>query len=193
MRTLHSNARPFVAETFTVNYAASVVLEVRQDASSSAEPVVRFTFKNGTEDSFHTYPMRFAGWDGTANANADVPLSTFVNAFTPAGVNTTLEWCNVCGQTQERGCAALFAGNGTASVAALGGHHERISPVGAGFLGAGLTVAVFGLVAAVLVFLGLLTVGRKGRKATKGKQNDHVELSSAVRCRVSVMPEGEGS
>ena len=115
-----------------------------------------------------------------------------IPAFAPAGVNTTLEWCNVCGQTQERGCAALFAGNGTGSVAALGGHHERISPVGAGFLGAGLTVAVFGLVAAVLVFLGLLTVGRKGEKGTRGKQgqkNDHVELSSAVCWRIWVIPD----
>ncbi|EJF61011.1 phosphoglycerate mutase-like protein [Dichomitus squalens LYAD-421 SS1] len=170
-----------------VNYAASVVLEVRQPASGSGSaPVIRFMFKNGTDDAYRAYPMRFPGWDGTgANAGADVPLATFVGAFAPAGVNTTLEWCNVCGQTQERGCAALFAGNGTGGVA-LGGHHDRISPVGAGFLGAGLAVAVFGLAVAALVFLGLLTVGRRGKgrsgrvSGRAAEKKDHVELGSAA-------------
>ncbi|KAI0754618.1 phosphoglycerate mutase-like protein [Daedaleopsis nitida] len=160
-----------------VNYAGSVVLEIRQPASSS-EPVVRFNFKNGTDDSaFHSYPMQFPGWD--ASAGQDVPVSTFVRAFQPVGINTTLQWCNACAQTQARGCAALYAGNGTVSVAAAS--HDRISPVGAGFLGAGLTIAVFGAVFAVLAFLGLLAVGKKARGAARPKfsQNGRVGLHSS--------------
>ena len=159
-----------------VNYAASVILEVRQPSTSSS-PVVRFTFKNGTDNAtYSAFPMRFAGWDGSSSGN-DAPLSTFVQAFAPAGINTTLQWCNACAQTQARGCAALYAGNGTGSTVSVGAHHERISPVGAGFLGAGLTVAVFGIVAAVLVFAGLLTVGRgvggrkKGKKEREGSNS----------------------
>ncbi|KAI0671089.1 phosphoglycerate mutase-like protein [Trametes maxima] len=159
-----------------VNYAASVVLEIHQPASAT-EPVLRFTFKNGTDDAaFRTYPMRFAGWDGSADT--DVPLSTFVRAFEPAAVNTTLQWCNVCGQTQARGCAALLSG-ATVRVDKFGGD---ISPVGAGFLGAGLTIAVLGAALGVLLFLGLLTFGKGKRAPSKGRfgKRDHVELQSAT-------------
>ncbi|KAI0330803.1 phosphoglycerate mutase-like protein [Cubamyces sp. BRFM 1775] len=158
-----------------VNYAAAVVLEVRQSASSS-EPVLRFNFKNGTDDaSFRTYPMSFAGWDGSADT--DVPISTFINAFQSAAVNTTLDWCHVCGQTQARGCAALLGAASTSVQAAT--HHDKISPVGAGFLGAGLTVAVFGAAFAVLLFLGYLTFG-KGKRTTSRVKNDHLELHSST-------------
>lgn len=91
-----------------MNYAAAVVLEVRTSPSSS-EPFLRFQFKNGTDDTeLHTYPLSFPGWDGTT-AGTDVPLSTFVSAFQPVGINTTLEWCNACGQTTERGCDIALA------------------------------------------------------------------------------------
>ncbi|KZT67117.1 phosphoglycerate mutase-like protein [Daedalea quercina L-15889] len=91
-----------------VNYAAAVVLEVRT-SSSSSEPFLRFQFKNGTDDTeLHSYPLLFPGWNGTASGT-DVPLSTFISAFQPAGINTTLEWCNACGQTTERGCDVALA------------------------------------------------------------------------------------
>ena len=41
--------------------------------------------------------------------------------------------------------------------------HQPISPVGAGFLGAGLTIFVFIVMLGVLAFLGLLTFGRRPR------------------------------
>ena len=148
---------------------------------------MRFTFKNGTDDAtYRPYPMRFTGWDGSSN---DVPLSTFLQAFTPAGINTTLQWCNACGQTQLRGCAALYAGNGTVGASAVAAHHERISPVGAGFLGAGLTVAVFGIVAAVLVFLGLLTFGTGKRRAGKKEREGS---NSSVRVFLHAYPRRSG-
>ncbi len=172
-----------------MNYAAAVVLEVRQPASS-VEPVIRFNFKNGTDDEdFREYPMSIPGWarfpvSGEGSAGPDVPLSTFISAFQPAGINTTLQWCNVCAQTEARGCAALFAGNGTET----SGHtirvnvHDAISPVGAGFLGAGLTIVVYGLGLAILAYLGLLTFGKRARTASRQKYgtNDHTELHSSV-------------
>ncbi|KAL7279753.1 hypothetical protein ACG7TL_006160 [Trametes sanguinea] len=160
-----------------VNYAAAVVLEVRQ-SSSSSEPVLRFTFKNGTDDStFRTYSMSFPGWDGSVDT--DVPISTFINAFQPTAVNTTLDWCHVCGQTQARGCAALL---GAATSAPAVAHHDRISPVGAGFLGAGLTVAVFGAAFAVLLFLGYLTFGKSKGAVSRARiaKHGHLELQSAA-------------
>lgn len=91
----------------TVDYAAAVVLEVRT-SPSSPEPFLRLQFKNGTDDAeLHTYPLSFPGWDGTSGT--DVPLSTFIAAFQPVGINTTLEWCNACGQTTARGCDVALA------------------------------------------------------------------------------------
>ncbi|KAK0228724.1 histidine phosphatase superfamily [Armillaria fumosa] len=146
-----------------VNYAAAVALEIR-NSSSSGEPVLRFNFKNGTDDNgFTTYNI--------LNSTGDVPLSTFVNYLSPAAVNTTADWCKVCGNTEDRGCGALALAASEASAAAR--VNQRISPVGAGFLGAGLTLAVCLAMLGVLIFLGFLTVG-KGRSRQK-KTNDITE------------------
>ncbi|TCD62095.1 hypothetical protein EIP91_007470 [Steccherinum ochraceum] len=144
----------------TVNYAAGLVFEVRQPAGSS-EPVIRFTFKNGTDDAdFIAHNMSIPGFDGTTNG--DTPLSKFLAAFEPVAVNTTLQWCNVCNQTSARGCASLL---NPVSVGATA-HHDRISPVGAGFLGAGLTIVVLSGLIGLLLAVGLLSFGKKRRTGT---------------------------
>lgn len=146
---------------FTVNYAAAWALEIRQPTDGS-EPVIRVQFKNGTDDNvFRTLNMSIPGSPDTG----DVPVSTFINVFEPAAVNTTLQWCHVCNQTSDRGCAALLsaAGNTTSTTSS---HHDRISPVGAGFLGAGLTLAVMLMALAAAGFLGFLAFGRRGRRTS---------------------------
>lgn len=169
----------------TVDYAGSTVFELRQPSGSS-EPVVRLMFKNGTAStSYSAVNMSFTGWDGTASG-PDVPLSTFMAAFAPAAVNSTLEWCELCGTADERGCATALA----AAQETAGGSHggSKISRVGAGFLGAGLTAAVFLMALGVLAFLGVLTVGgRRYRKrhVSQSKENirghgGDVELHSEV-------------
>ncbi|KAJ7593527.1 histidine phosphatase superfamily [Mycena floridula] len=144
-----------------VDYAAAVALEVR---NSTSGPVVRFTFKNGTnDDTFKTYNF--------LNASGDVPLSTFVNYLSPPAINTTAQWCTACGNTQDRGCGAIAAAAAAASKANTAVKvHDRISPVGAGFLGAGLAVFVFLAMFAVLAFLGILQIGRArtGRRKSAG-------------------------
>ncbi|KAK0210935.1 histidine phosphatase superfamily [Desarmillaria ectypa] len=146
-----------------VNYAGVLALEIR-NSSTSGEPVLRFNFKNGTDDDgFKTYNI--------LNSTGDIPLSTFVNYLSPAAINTTADWCTVCRNTEDRGCGALALAASEASAAAR--VNQRISPVGAGFLGAGLTLAVCLAMLGVLVFLGFLTVG-KGRSRQK-KTNDVAE------------------
>jgi prostatic aicd phosphatase len=160
-----------------VNYAAAVALEIRQPSGSS-EPVLRFQFKNGTDDAgFRTYDMQLPGMA----APGDVPLSTFLSVMEPAAVNTTLQWCQVCGQTSDRGCGALLAGansSGSSSAPSVAAHHDKISPVGAGFLGAGLTAAVIGMLLAALVFTGFVSFGRRARKTSSSQRG----LQSPVRC-----------
>ena len=103
-------------------------------------------------------------------------------------VNGTAEWCSACGNTQDRGCAALTLAAQQAHSAAL----SPISLVGAGFLGAGVTIAVFCLALGALALLGFLTFRRsriKGRRFTD--DDDQVgcaEYSPFSCCSYQVAP-----
>jgi len=137
-----------------VDFAAALALEVRQP-KSGGEPVIRFNFKNGTDSEFKQYNM----W----GHDSDVPISQFINTLAPVAVNSTNQWCNVCGNTQDRGCAALQL----AKAQGYANAKPSISSVGAGFIGAGATIGVFSLVFAALFFLGFLAFSRRrGRKAS---------------------------
>jgi len=138
-----------------VNYAAAVALEVRQPPSGA--PVLRFNFQNGSDSQFQTYNL--------LGRSGDIPLSTFINTLSPVGINTTAEWCTVCANTQDRGCGAIAAA--AAAAQAQYQKHQPISPVGAGFLGAGVTLAVVAAMLAVLAFLGLLGFGRRHMRVGK--------------------------
>ncbi|GJE91913.1 hypothetical protein PsYK624_080650 [Phanerochaete sordida] len=163
-----------------VNYAAAVAFEIRQTGNDA--PFVRFNFKNGTDDDgFKVYNMQLPGMAQPG----DVPLSTFLSTLEPVAINTTLQWCNACGQATDRGCAALLNASSTTAVAPA--HHDRISPVGAGFLGAGLTFAVYSMLLAALAFLGLLAFGKRvhrsgserGLNSPQGGSINHEKTASA--------------
>ena len=139
---------------------------------------MRFRFKNGTDDAgFKTYPMLLPGMPEPG----DVPLSTFLRVLEPVAVNTTLEWCKACNNTVDRGCAALFAcdGSGSSVPVIAAAHYEQTSPIGAGFPGVGLAAAVLLTVLAALFFSGFVTIGRP--RKTSGSQRD---LQSSVRVLV---------
>ncbi|KIK90471.1 hypothetical protein PAXRUDRAFT_151872 [Paxillus rubicundulus Ve08.2h10] len=142
-----------------VDYASAVAFEVRQP-TSGGEPVIRFNFKNGTDSEFTTY--NFLG------RTEDAPLSAFIDAVAPVAVNTTANWCSVCQNSQDRGCGALTLAAQQAHSAAL----SPISPVGAGFLGAGLTLVIVALSLGTLAFLGLLTLGKVSKRRYKGSGED---------------------
>jgi len=148
-----------------VNYAAAVAFEVRKSDSGN-EPVIRFNFKNGTDDSFKKY--------GFLGSTDDVPLSKFVNALKPVAFNDLPTWCKVCNNQKDRGCATLTSNS--SQIATNTGRHA-IGAVGAGFLGAGLTLVVMLAMLAVLSFLGLMTLGRRKAKTNKiqGYDTDSIE------------------
>ncbi|KAH7870356.1 histidine phosphatase superfamily [Lentinula edodes] len=152
--------------TGLVNYAASVSIEVRQP-SSGGEPVLRLQFKNGTEEDAQTTFNWF-------NTSGDIPVSTFTNYLAPVAINSTADWCTVCSNTQDRGCGAISA---AASQAAIADQvHQPISPVGAGFLGAGLALFVALCMLGTLFFIGVLSLGqRKGR--TRHNQRSSTQSS----------------
>ncbi|KAF9783326.1 phosphoglycerate mutase-like protein [Thelephora terrestris] len=148
-----------------VDFAASVALEVR--TSPSTGPFIRFNFKNGTNDlSYNTYGIM-------GSASGDVPIQTFIDTLSPIAIENLPQWCNLCGNNFSRGCQYLQEGNVNADTKGLrwGG---SVSPVGAGFLGAGLTVFVVGISVMVGIALGVLRVGkarpvRRGSKASSGE------------------------
>jgi len=145
-----------------VNYAAAVALEVRQP-TSGGQPVLRFSFKNATDDAnFKTYKF-------LNPSDIDVPLSHFINAMAPLGINSTSEWCARCKNAQDRGCAAI------SDAAASNIHHQPIGPVGAGFLGAGLTFAVTLAMLGSLLFLGVLTLRKRRLKTKTLNENESIE------------------
>lgn len=94
-------------------------------------------------------------------------------------MNSTAEWCTVCQNTQDRGCGAIAA----AAAQARADSRDRISPVGAGFLGAGVTLAVITIMFGMLAFLGILTLG-KGRRHKK-KHGSDVSASDCIYRRAS--------
>ena len=135
-----------------VNYCGSIAFEVR--TSPSTGPFVRFNFKNGTDDvTYNTYGIM-------GSSSGDVPVQTFLNNLNPLAVSTLPEWCTICETTNTRGCQFLQASNVSVGAERLrwGGN---VSPVGAGFLGAGLTVVVVGILATVGILWGILRVGRR--------------------------------
>ncbi|KAF9220493.1 phosphoglycerate mutase-like protein [Gyrodon lividus] len=149
-----------------VDYASAVAFEVRQPTSGGG-PVIRFNFKNGTDADFTTYNF--------LSRTGDVPLSAFIDAVAPSAVNTTADWCSICQNSQDRGCGAL-------TLAAQQGRSAALSPislVGAGFLGAGLTIVVVALSFAALVFLGLLSLGKVSKRRHGRGEDDEVELQKS--------------
>jgi len=94
------------------------------------------------------------------SSSGDVPVQTFIDNLAPLGVETLPEWCTLCGNNNSRGCQFLQVENVNLGSQGLrwGGN---VSPVGAGFLGAGLVVVVVGILAMVGVMLGVLRVGKR--------------------------------
>lgn len=147
-----------------VDYAAAVALEVRQPPSG--KPVLRFKFKNGTDSELKSYPFF-----GSA---ADVPLEDFVNYIEPLGIESLSKWCTLCNNKEDRGCDVL----NIAATSAVAQSRPAIGSVGAGFLGAGLMLALALAMFGVLLFLGVLTVGpgrSKRKRSTRESEIDTVE------------------
>ncbi|CAE6456962.1 unnamed protein product [Rhizoctonia solani] len=136
-----------------VNYASAVTLELRQPTSGGS-PFVRLNFKNGsTEAEFTTYNM--------FGANQDTPLNEFTSRLTPYAINDLNDWCTTCSNWEDRKCNLVAAAN----TSTFAWQKNAVSPVGAGFIGAGVTIAVFLAALAVMAFMGLLTFGRRKERS----------------------------
>lgn len=82
-------------------------------------------------------------------------------------METTADWCKVCDNNKDRGCGALHLATTT------GAHDARpkVSSIGAGFIGAGVTIALALAIIGLLVSLGVIGLG-KARRSRKGAKVD---------------------
>ncbi|KAF8073645.1 histidine phosphatase superfamily [Lyophyllum atratum] len=145
-----------------VDYASAIALEVLQP--SSGEPILRLKFKNGTDPEFRKLNL--------LGSDADVPLQDFINFAQPLGVDSLNEWCTLCNNQKDRGCNTL----NLAATSAVAQSRPRIGSVGAGFLGAGLTLAFALAMFGVLLFLGFLTVGAGRKRRTRSTRGSEVSM-----------------
>lgn len=138
-----------------VNYAGSITFEVRSEGGA---PYVRFNFKNGTDDAVYTPYALFGGL-------GDVSLAEFNSHLQPYALRTLSSWCSTCGNNSTRGCDLVTAANissiGNGSNART---HQPVSPVGAGFIGAGVTLALALAIMALALTTGL--IGFRSRRGT---------------------------
>lgn len=165
------------------NYAGNMVFEMYSDANNASFPAnpnddlkVRFMMRNGSDAGtpLTNYPL----W---GEGNLNVTYGTFVNKMSNLAVKTPASWCAKCGSLQTF-CAAAnvtAANSGDASAAGSTGSGNAssgstgLSNAAAGGIGAGVTLAVVGLLAG----LAFLLFGRK-RKATAAAPVAHERKGS---------------
>ncbi|GAC96139.1 hypothetical protein PHSY_003719 [Pseudozyma hubeiensis SY62] len=143
-----------------VDYASAMVFEVHQDDS------LQVYFRNGSYGDLQAHDVRASS----------ISVSTFLEDYDAIKLNSLADWCNACGETTARGCAALNALNGTGSggkysdVTSTTGKHQ-VSPVVAGVIGALVSLAVALVLVAGLAYLTGVTVVKRGKKSNPRRQH----------------------
>lgn len=105
---------------------------------------------------------------------ADVSLSVFKSNLQRAAINSTSDWCIVCANGADRGCGtcenpALASAAAAAIAEENGSGNGKLTLVEAGVIGAAVTAATFIALFAALVFLGIISVGRKSTRGAGNK------------------------
>ncbi|KAI9281682.1 histidine phosphatase superfamily [Umbelopsis sp. AD052] len=129
-------------------FGSTLVFEVSTQAAESvqfSDYTVRMLYKNGTDQGSALVPYGLFGLN-----SGGMPLDQFMENIGARSVNNLTAWCSQCGNNFSRGCQNLV----TTSCPS-----DRVSPVGAGFIG-----AVVGLVAASIGALLFIMSRRRGAR-----------------------------
>ncbi|SNX83058.1 uncharacterized protein MEPE_01764 [Melanopsichium pennsylvanicum] len=144
-----------------VDYASAMVFEIHQDNS------MQVYFRNGSYGTLDQYAVL---------DQQSMSVDSFLQHYDSVKLESLADWCNACGETTARGCAALNALNGTGSggkysdVTSTTGKHQ-VSPVVAGVIGALVSLAFALVVIGVLAYLTGLTVVKRGKTSYAKRQN----------------------
>jgi len=145
------------------DYASTMVFELRQAVGVSSENTffVRFGFRNGSDAGtpLNTFPLF-----GRTQIEADIPWNQFVSAMTMQSVSSQADWCHACVNSNQTFCAAYPVNQSTPAAGGTIGSSGGLSLVGAGAIGAAVTIAV---IAAIEGVLTLLWVAKKRRASNR--------------------------
>ncbi|KAG8970355.1 hypothetical protein FRC03_009628 [Tulasnella sp. 419] len=184
--------------TSVVDFTGSAVFEIRRPRSPavSTDFHIRMVFKNGTEDKdFIPYPM----FDRQAG-DFDVPLAEFrarlevrrPSTFTKCerreadifcqqkyGIRDTADWCDACATYSDRGCDVIrLAEQARQRPQCLAAGRDSLSPLAAGFIGVGATLAFIGFVLGLMTAFGM--VNWFGRKRPTSMRRRSTSVSQMV-------------
>lgn len=144
------------------SYVFELVAMIPDSASfvnfpNTSDMYVRFFFQNGTGpyDRFQEYALF-----GNSPSNSLIPYNEFVREMAGFSLSGVREWCKTCGSY------SVFCPAYTNSSPLGGGSTQRrgLSPVVAGVIGALVSLAVAGIVFALLMLLAGFRVRREGGK-----------------------------
>jgi prostatic aicd phosphatase len=149
------------------NYAASMAFELSSDSETfptnpQEDLMVTFLFRNGSDLDLEPYAL--FGQD-----QVTLPYGRFVEELSSRAVTSLPQWCAMCGSTADF-CVAANAtttessgsvSTGGPSSSSSGSGGSGLSNAAAGGIGAGVTLAVVGILA------GLLCMAMRRRKAAK--------------------------
>ncbi|RVX72639.1 hypothetical protein B0A52_04037 [Exophiala mesophila] len=141
------------------DYASTIAFELFTEEGDSDSPAdfpsadavnenlqVRFLFRNGTDggEELNAFPL-------FGEAELAMSYGQFRERMESIAINSVGEWCNVCGSSQDFCVAANETYSG--SSASTSSSSSGLSNAAAGGIGAAVTLAVVGLVGAVIYLL----------------------------------------
>jgi prostatic aicd phosphatase len=145
-------------------YASTMSFELRKPdpSSGNTELFVRYGFRNGSDPTtlLNTFPLF-----GRTRIEADIPWSQFVSAMSNRGILSQKDWCQTCVSSNLTFCAAYPSFVGRTAGTPMDDEYS-ISPVGAGFIGAGVTIAVIAGIEGLVALVWLVRKRRHNRAMT---------------------------
>lgn len=147
------------------DYASTMSFELHRPVNLTGDYFVRYGFRNGSASSAELQP--FPLW-GARAIDTDIPWTTFVDNMSRQSLSTQKAWCNLC-VSNLTFCAAYQDYVGRTSEPISDSGSERVSKVGAGFIGAGVTIVAIAALEG-LVLLAWILKKKKGKRAVGEKE-----------------------
>jgi prostatic aicd phosphatase len=137
------------------DYASTMSFELRLPVNSVGTHglFVRYGFRNGSLPSaeLNTFPLF-----GRTQIEADIPWNQFALGMSVQIISNQADWCHACVSSNLTFCAAYPSGS-----------TSGVSPVSAGYIGAGVTIAVIAGIEALVTVWWFARKRRSNNVATQ--------------------------
>jgi prostatic aicd phosphatase len=127
------------------DYGSIMSFELRRPVNStdSNKLFVRYGFRNGSLASaeLNTFPLFLR-----TQIEADIPWNQFVAGMSEQSISNQADWCHACVNSNLTFCAAYTNSTSTSD----SGSGWNVGPVGAGFIGAGISISIIAGIEALI-------------------------------------------